>query len=300
MPSRLDTIRSRMTAMSDTEIDKDFIGMIYGAWGTGKTIAAMQLAQELTDGSGILYLDSADGWVSLDDMDDLKQDVTYLPLSDAKDLAAIADALAKRDKGFEHYDVLVVDELSSVSGEVIEDAVRSRTGVKRGEILPEYEGADYGVATQIVASLVRTLKKTRNLNIIFVAHDREKVANKVTVHAPQFTPLLNQEIQKLMHVTGYLSTKVTERKGVPTYERTIQSWPTAFVAAKNRLSGMPYRTDVDTWVNVIADWVLDSGELEEPTETPELADGDLSDVPEDDIQDEDINEDENGLIAVDE
>lgn len=298
MPSRLDTIRSRMTAMADTEIDKNFIGMLYGAFGTGKTIAAMKLAQELTDGSGILYLDSADGWVSLDDYPKLKEDVTYNALSDAKDLAAIADALAKRDKGFEFFDVLVVDELSSVAGEVLEDANRSRTGIKRGEILEETIGADYGVATQIVASLVRTLKKTRNLHIIFVAHDREKTVNRIVVHTPQFSPLLNSEIQKLMHVTGYLSTKVTERKGQPVYERTIQSWPTAFVAAKNRIKAMPYKASVDKWVDVIADWALSNGELSTPTETPDLADDDLSDVPKDDVQDGDTEEDENGLIAV--
>lgn len=300
MPSRLDTIRARMTAMDDTTIDKDFIGMLYGAFGTGKTVAAMQLAQELTDGSGILYLDSADGWVSLEGFPELQQDVTYLPLSDAKDLAAIADALAKRDKGFEHYDVLVVDELSSVAGEVLEDANRSRTGVKRGDILEETVGADYGVATQIVASLVRTLKKTRRLHIIFIAHDREKVVNKVTVHSPQFSPLLNSEIQKLMHVTGYLSTKVVERKGKPVYDRTIQSWPTAYVAAKNRLPELPYKANVDDWVSYIADWALSNEPLNAPNDTPELSEDDLTNVPEDDVQDMDVEEDENGLIAVEE
>jgi hypothetical protein len=290
-----------MTAMGDTTIDKDFIGMLYGAFGTGKTIAAMKLAQELTSGSGILYLDSADGWVSLEPFPELKQDTTYYPLSSATDLAAIADALAKRAPGFEFFDVLVVDELSSVAGEVLEDANRSRTGVKRGDILEETIGEDDGVATQIVTSLVRTLKKTRNLHIIFVAHDREKVVNKVTVHSPQFSPLLNSEIQKLMHVTGYMSSKVTERKGKPTYERTIQSWPTAFVAAKNRLGEMPFKTDVDTWVNVIADWALGGDPLQEPNETPELSEDDLVNVPEDDVQDMDVeDEDENGLIAVEE
>jgi hypothetical protein len=283
MATRLDALRKRMQAMDSQEIDKHFIGMIYGPPGGGKTTTAVWLAQSLANWEeDILYLDSADGWVSLEATPALMEHVTRLPLEDAGDLRAVAAALTKRSPGFETFSVIVVDELSSVAQDTLETYVREELGLRSDEVIPEIEGKHYGPMGQMVSSDVRKLRRVPDLHVIFVAHSREKKDNRgVETKYPQFSPLLGTEIQKIMHVTSYISAEVILKKGKPTYTRKIQSLPSGLITAKSRIPNMPYMiTDPEEWVNRITDWT--QGELaeagvaaEEPMEDMPLAE----DVP---------------------
>lgn len=259
MANSLATIMGRMQDLEHSNPDRKLFTVLYGPFGTGKTILAAGLAQKLMKrfGGRTLYLDSSDGYVSLDIWGGaLKKNLTRYELSDSKDLATITQALKSRAKKFDDYTVLIVDELSSIAEDVLENVVRDRSGVLKGNDLPEIEGKDYGPMTAIIGALMRDLKRVPNLHVIVIAHDREQtLKNNTVTHRPAFSPLLNTAVQKVAHITGYLSNSIVNRAGVTSYVREIQSQPSALVAAKSRITDMPLKVDSVEWVNRVADWV---------------------------------------------
>jgi hypothetical protein len=182
------------------------------------------------------------------------ENVQIVPNVTSKELAAVSEALSKRTKGFEDVRVIVIDELSSLAQEVLENVVRERAGVTIGQELPEIEGKDYGPMTQIVSSIVRRLQKVDNLHVILIAHDREREDKRrgLTI-TPQFPPLLLKELQKLMHITAYQVARI-DAKGQYTYQ--IQARPTVSVQAKSRIPETPVIQDPGEFVPFVAGWVL--------------------------------------------
>lgn len=250
---------SRMQDLENQTVERKLFTVLYGPFGTGKTILAAGLASKLMKkfGGRTLYLDSSDGWVSLDIWGGaLKKGLTRYELSDSKDLAQIATGLKARTGKMKDFTVLIIDELSSIAEDVLENVVRDRSGVAKGVDLPEIEGKDYGPMTAIIGSIMRDLKRVPNLHVIVIAHDREQqLRNQSVQHRPSFSPLLNTAVQKVTHVTGYLSTEIQNKAGVITYVRSVQSQPSALVAAKSRIGDMPLKVDAMEWANRISDWV---------------------------------------------
>jgi energy-coupling factor transporter ATP-binding protein EcfA2 len=267
MANSLATIMGRMQDLENQTVERKLFTVLYGPFGTGKTILAAGLAQKLMKqfGGRTLYLDSSDGWVSLDIWNGaLKKGVTRYELSDSHDLAVIAGGLKSRTGKLKDVTVLIIDELSSIAEDVLENVVRDRAGVLKGVDLPEVEGKDYGPMTAIIGSIMRDLKRVPNLHVIVIAHDREQtLKNQSVMHRPSFSPLLNTAVQKVTHVTGYLSNEIQNHAGKITYVRQIQSQPSALVAAKSRITDMPLKVDSVEWVNRINDWVASEEFLED-------------------------------------
>lgn len=267
--AKVDSLLAKMTDMDSQSIRTDFLGMLYGPSGTGKTTLAMLLAQKLKGDGKILYLDSSDGWVSLRNIPALMKDTARFGIESSAELPALANALLGRQKGYEDFSVVVIDEISSIANEVLEAVVREATNTPADQEIPEIEGRHYLPMTRIMSSIVGQFHKVPNLHVILVAHDREKVDHrKVTVITPSFSPLLLKELQRRMHVTAYVTAEAKNVAGELTYVREVQSQPTKLVEAKSRIGGMPVKTDFGTWTDIIVGWAH-SDEMQTDINSPE-------------------------------
>lgn len=258
----------RATEMDVTDVDKDFIGAIYGPIGSGKTIAAVQLAQALTVSGRILYVDSSDGWVSLasEQFKDLREGVTRIRIKSYDDFHGIAEAFARNDKLFRDFDVIVLDEGTSIAERVVSEVALDKHG---DEAI--VEGKDYRPVELLYMKALNKLHDTEGLNVIIVAHDRTDKIGKgedaPTITSMGYTPQLGKKVAKLMHVVAYLDATIKGNERGPEYVRELQTQPTRRISAKSRVGDMPLRLTVPEFIERVVEWV--DGSLIEDLQNPE-------------------------------
>lgn len=300
--ANIDTIFSRMADLDHQTVDKNFIGMLYGTPGVGKTTLAIGLAHKLSNGGKVLYLDSADGWVSLENIPSLMKNVIRLPFEKYQDLPAIAAELrkpdGKRNKLLQGVNVVVIDELSSIANDVLDTVLRERLGTKHDEIPDQTaEWSDYYPQKELMRKAIIQLHDVPTLHVVLVAHAKEKIDHrKVKVMKPDFPDKLLGELQKLMHVTAYVSATTTNKGGVVQYVRQVQSQPSLLIEAKSRVGGLPFQTDFTEFVATVSQWVAGEQmqqDLVSPEPDMELV---ADELPADGISPADTDDDEPVII----
>lgn len=280
---------ARMKDLDLSEPERDFAGCIYGPIGSGKTWLALQLAQAITRTGRILYLDSSDGWVSVSGkgkkLELLRAGVTRLRVTSYADFAGVSEALLKNSKGFEDYDVVIMDEATSIADRVIDEVA-----VDLHDDVTQIEGRDYRPVQLLYMQALNRLHDTEGLSVILVAHDRVDKQGKgedaPTIASPGFPPKLGKEVAKLMHVVAYLDSTVKGSEKGPEYLREVQAQPTRRISAKSRISEMPLRLSPNDFVNRVVDWV-DGGSMEEDLNSPDPQVEPGEDVDEEEALDDD-------------
>ena len=280
MATSTNDLLSRMADMENTEVDLLHRIMLYGPPGGGKTVLAMMTAQSLkTTGGRILYIDSKDGWVSLLDWPKLQVDVTRFPYKSYADLPALAANIAKRTKGFEQFETVVIDEESSIADQVLDTIVRERLGTPPGDIPRENpDWTDYRPMGALIVKAVEAFMDA-GVHVILVSHSKtETDARKVIKTLPADSAKLAGGLQKLMHVTGYVSAEVTGTALDPRYTRTVQSQQTGLVAAKTRIGALRKGVKLDfmDFVTAIVEWGTSGAMQSEIGESDAVAEAVLS------------------------
>ena len=303
MAQTLNNLLGRMTDLAVASVDRTLLALIYGSYGSGKTTTAVGLAQTLIDpekDERILYVDSAAGWVSLDNIPSLKDNVTRIAFSEYGDLPVLADAVKTSKKlggiDFGKFKVVIIDEIDSVADYTLDEYLREKHATRAGDQTPEAEGKDYKPMGDLVRQAVVNFQRI-GIHVILIAHDKvRKDHRNVEVTGPALSPQLKKGIINLMHVVAHATSEMKGTAKEPMYVRLVQAQPTMLVEAKTRIGGLSKVVKMDPFdfVDIVSDWVSPSGSMAEDLSTPEeqISDLEIDELPTDGIPVADVEEDD--------
>jgi len=206
------------------------------------------------------------------------EDVVRVQYSAFADFAVLANAIAKGENGMDVVGAVVIDEYSTAAEMLLDALYRDDIGANADEIptgvLDPRLYMPMGDACRKALEMFQNLS---GVHVIVIAHEREVVDHrKMKVIKPGFSPKNGDGLQKAMHVTAHLTTEIKGLGKNTTYERKVQSHPSALVDAKSRIGGLPLMTSPTEFVEIVTDW-LSNDSVGVVTETKTLASDELPD-----------------------
>jgi hypothetical protein len=221
--------------------------LIYGESGTGKTVLACDFGEK------VILVDSANGWVSLKNHENVMSKVRRIQYQGLSQIDALSDAIIE---GKLECDTLVLDEASSMAMQDLDTVLKARSAKDANKDPSVPTQPDFFSNTERVR---RTLSRAMRLpcNVVLTAHvreDRDERTGKVFTR-PAFTPKMRQTIVQECHMVGYLTAnEITKDEDETEYRRRLQVQPTASITAKTRIGGLPTVIDAPNLNSIFAEW----------------------------------------------
>lgn len=289
MPTSINKLLERMQAVENEKIDRDFLFVCYGELGTGKTTLLAGIAQKIKGDGEIIFGDSAQDAVSLDNIPALKRNLHRIPIPDSTDLPVLAAALkARKDPVMARARVLILSEFDTWFEQILHRFVREKHGIPETEELPEIEGRDYNVPTQIALDIVNKFLAIPNLHILICVHESDRGKAPRTFMAPSLPPKLMRGINQKVHVVGRVEAII---KADNSYDRTVQINPSKTVMAKSRIGGLGVKVPFNQLPGIVSNWLADEERFAEDVSAaevdPDIPDDEESDTPR---EQEDVDE----------
>lgn len=248
----LDRLRASMEKLSTAS--PSFKGLLYGASGVGKTVGSMQIAQTITGDYGrILYLDTAEGWVSLQNHPELKERTDRMQYVNLNQIEALCMAMREKLAEFSQIKTVIWDEVSSAADTALDEVVKYRANLDRSKDPDTPTMPDFNTTTSRVRKGVFDLLTVPGLNVILVSHSRQDKDNRgVEVTRPSFLPKLGQKIKQPLHLMAHMSGNEVDEK---TYRRIYQVHPTRTIDAKTRVGGLKPQVEYPELIEKITGWM---------------------------------------------
>lgn len=246
-------ILNRISAMETQLARKDLVSLVYGSHGVGKTILNLAIAQAIRGEEQwpILFLDSSDGFVSVEDFPTLMEGVDRYRVDDYRELATIGDALLQRKGKFGEYGLTIMDELSSWFTDMLHTWVREDEGLPADAPLPEIKGKQYGPPTHALVDIVNKFHKTENMHLLLVAHEQERGGEMSKRYEPSLSPQFMRQVNQRMHLVARVE-GIIRTDG---YKRSVQTQPSRKVVAKSRISYLDVVEEYEDVPDKIAMWL---------------------------------------------
>lgn len=237
-----------------TNTQASFKGMIYGVSGVGKTVHAMMMAQDITPtGKDILYIDTAEGWVSLQNHPQLKKRTTRMRFINIQQLEALCHAYRMNVEDFTKYGCIIVDEVSSAADNTLDEIVRYRASQDHTKDPDTPTQPDYNTTTIKVRRAINDLLTLTGVHVILVSHVRKDKDNRnIEVQSPSFLPKLGVKIKQPLHLITHLSGNEIDEE---TYVRIFQVHPTRTIDAKTRIGGLKPQVQYDELILKTKGWL---------------------------------------------
>lgn len=235
--------------------------MLYGDSGQGKTVLAT------TFGERILYLDSADGWVSLRNHPDLAAKCQRVPYQGLSQIDTMTDMIKAGE--LSEFDTVIVDEASTIATFDLDTvlAARSKKDPSKDPNVPTQP--DFFANTERCRRSFMGLLKAP-IHVIFVAHMREDKDDRtgVVTKRPAFSPKLRATVEQNMHLVAHMTAQERRSDSEVQYDRFIQTLPSRGINAKSRIGGLPYKVKNPNLSELLSDFQLlkEGTEVELPQE----------------------------------
>lgn len=235
--------------------------LIYGDWGTGKTTLAC------SSGRPTLIIGSGDGGESVlqnkSENSRFSDDISLVPCQGLSHIKAIFNAVIEQHPDYKHYEVLVVDTISSICDQYLRRLVdlytiaKDRTTAKPktvGQVMETSGQGDYKFLTSHMQDLC-PVSTAVPADVIWLSHEREpswadqEKGNFLT--RPKIPEKSADAIAEVCTVVGNIEKK---KQGKET-RRTLNFNGSDRLAAKSRIASLEGQTiNVDEFWNAVENW----------------------------------------------
>ena len=261
----LAALESSFVPLEETEAFGKFL--IYGASGTGKTVWAMKLAQEITPpDKDIIFIDAVEGWVSLINHPELKKRVRRTRFQGLSQIETLCLAVKAKAGSFANVGCIVCDEYSTMARNDVDVVITARSNKEPDKDPDIATFTDTGASTR---RMDRGTQKLLNVtadgvHLILIAHERkDKDRSNIEVCSPSFMPAFNAIVKESMHVVGRITAdEGVDSNGDPKYRWSLQVHPTRQFVAKSRVGGLAVHNSPAKFIAVTKAWLEGTGTTE--------------------------------------